>query len=45
LATPQQITPKQSVARPYSRFETGAQLPNHEIPCKLTAPVKNVFNN
>src|SRR5690606_21425163 len=44
LATPQQIKPKQPVARPYSRFEPRAQSPNHEIPPKLTVPTKNVFN-
>ena len=38
LATPQQIKPKQSVARPYSRFETGAQSPNREIRASLQPP-------
>jgi len=44
LATPQQIKPKQSVARPYSRFETRAQSPNREIPFRMTGLVNNVFN-
>jgi len=44
LATPQQIKPKQSVARPYNRFDNQAQSPNNEIPPKLTMPTKNVFN-
>jgi len=43
LATPQQIKPKRSVARPYSRFETRAQSPNHEIPFRIAAPGKERF--